>query len=359
MAPKPRAQERFFTGMASSLADARLSHVHLLHWRPGDPSPLHPLIDNGFAGTVTAGRASIAQAVAREFPQLDLRLSDHPTDGESASGLLMEYPPGRQAALFSIHRGLSSLEENGTLWAYGAGDSGIKRATKSFAPCDTLITKGHMRLLEIPQRPVVAPPLDDKDPPRRLEGEFHAFDALDLTVATLPGLFSWKGLDPASRLLFDALAEGEPAKAGERILDLGCGTGVLGAALAKRFPELQVTLSDDLAAAVRAANRTITINGLEERCHVVAEDGPPRPDGGELRPYAAILSNPPFHRGTATDYPLARSWLERAADLLKHHGRLWLVGHRFLNFGELMKESFTRIDEVAADGSFIVWRGRK
>ncbi len=55
-------------------------------------------------------------------------------------------------------------------------------------------------------------------------------------------------------------------------IDLGCGTGVLAAALAAVRPELQVIASDQSAAAVASARATMVANGLAGQVTVVQDD---------------------------------------------------------------------------------------
>ncbi len=52
---------------------------------------------------------------------------------------------------------------------------------------------------------------------------------LMLLIRTQVGVFSWERLDTGTRLLLDAME----VHAGERVLDLGCGYGVLGLVAAR------------------------------------------------------------------------------------------------------------------------------
>ena len=53
----------------------------------------------------------------------------------------------------------------------------------------------------------------------------------------------------------------EVAHPPQRVLDLGCGYGVLGIALAHRFPEAAVVLADSDLLAVRYARANAVLNG--------------------------------------------------------------------------------------------------
>lgn len=79
-----------------------------------------------------------------------------------------------------------------------------------------------------------------------------------VVVATKPGIFSWDGLDTATALLIEAM-QVQPT---DRVLDLGCGYGIVGAAAAMASPQVGVDLVDENVVAVEAAQRTLVLNGL-------------------------------------------------------------------------------------------------
>jgi tRNA1(Val) A37 N6-methylase TrmN6 len=88
-------------------------------------------------------------------------------------------------------------------------------------------------------------------------------------------------------------------KAGQRVLDLGCGCGVVGLVMAYRHPRISVCgleLQPDLAA---LAETNVRDNGYEQRCTV--QQGDIRSLAALLVPesYDMVVTNPPY-RKTAT-----------------------------------------------------------
>ena len=79
----------------------------------------------------------------------------------------------------------------------------------------------------------------------------------ELAFTTDAGVFSRDGLDRGTEALLDAL----PELAG-RVLDLGCGWGAVGVALAKRYPALEVVMTDINQRAVALARRNLRENGV-------------------------------------------------------------------------------------------------
>ncbi|WP_252274413.1 class I SAM-dependent methyltransferase [Pseudomonas subflava] len=149
-----------------------------------------------------------------------------------------------------------------------------------------------------------------------------------LQVLSLPGVFSHGRLDRGSALLLEQL-DGLPQG---HLLDFGCGAGVLGSVLKRRYPQSQLTLLDVDAFAVESSRLTLAANGLG--AEVIAGDGIDAAPTG----LAAIVSNPPFHTGVHTDYQASEHLLRQAARHLIKGGELRLVANSFLKYPPLIEQ---------------------
>src|SRR3954452_22431376 len=94
--------------------------------------------------------------------------------------------------------------------------------------------------------------------------QFHA--ELGLTVCAHGAAFAGTKIDIGTRALLGCLDRMGPATTA---LDLGAGSGVLAAALARSRPGLTVIAVDQSAAAVASTLATAAANGLAERIRVV------------------------------------------------------------------------------------------
>jgi len=90
----------------------------------------------------------------------------------------------------------------------------------------------------------------------------------ELRLATQAGVFAHRGIDPGTRLLIESMRVSPTA----RVLDLGCGYGVVGIVAAKLAPRGQVTLVDSDIRATRLAERNLALNGVAN-AQVVLGDG--------------------------------------------------------------------------------------
>ena len=91
-----------------------------------------------------------------------------------------------------------------------------------------------------------------------------------------------------------------------KVLDIGCGAGVMASVMSKLSPKVKLTLSDVNAAAVESSRATLAANGIEGEVIVsnVYSDITGRFD--------MIISNPPFHDGLQTSLTAAETLIRGA-----------------------------------------------
>ncbi len=170
-----------------------------------------------------------------------------------------------------------------------------------------------------------------------------------LQVLSLPGVFSHGRLDRGSALLLEQL-DGLPQG---HLLDFGCGAGVLGATLKRRYPQSQVSMLDVDAFAVESSRLTLAANGLQ--AEVIAGDGIDAAPS-EL---AAIVSNPPFHTGVHTDYQASEHLLRQAARHLSKGGELRLVANSFLKYPPLIEQHLGPCKTRSEGDGFRIYSARR
>ncbi len=90
------------------------------------------------------------------------------------------------------------------------------------------------------------------------------------------------------------LADFAAASGARRILDLGCGGGVLTVLLALRAPQARVEGVDVSPEAVALCRRNLAENGLAERCAVLEGDLRAHRELFEAGAYDLVVSNPPY-----------------------------------------------------------------
>jgi len=139
------------------------------------------------------------------------------------------------------------------------------------------------------------------------------------------------------------LAAATAARPGEHAVDLGCGVGAAGLALARRVQGLAVTLVEIDPALSALAHENALRNGLGERVHAVCLDVAARAAAFAAAGLAVgtadrVLMNPPFNAAPQRHSPdrgrrLAHAaspetlsqWIRSAARLLRPRGAVTLI----------------------------------
>ena len=125
-----------------------------------------------------------------------------------------------------------------------------------------------------------------------------------LTLTSGSGVFAQGRLDVGTAVLF---RETEPPRA-QTYLDLGCGYGVIGLALAASLPGATVRAVDVNERAVLLANENAAALGVADRFAACTPDDVPAGEG-----YEEIWSNPPIRIGKDALHDLLLTWLPRLA----------------------------------------------
>lgn len=182
--------------------------------------------------------------------------------------------------------------------------------------------------------------------------QFHA--DLGLHVVATGSVFAGTKVDIGTRALLAVLDQIDPAA--ETAIDLGAGTGILAAALAKKRPGLRVIATDQSAAAVASATATMKANGLEDRVSVVRDDGlSSQPDES----VDVIVVNPPFHIGGAVHAGAAINLLADVYRVLKPGGQLWAVYNTHLAYRAEMGRMVGPTTPISRNDKFTVTLAEK
>ncbi|MCQ4313094.1 class I SAM-dependent methyltransferase [Pseudomonas stutzeri] len=234
------------------------------------------------------------------------------------------------------------------LYLVGEKRAGVERAAKQLAPFGEprkLDSARHCQLWQV--KVESSPPIPDL----QLLAQRFSLELADgpLQIVSLPGVFSHGRLDRGTALLLDQL---DDLPAG-RLLDFGCGAGVIGASLKRRYPHNDVVLLDVDAFAVESSRMTLAANGLN--AEVIAGDGIDAAPGD----CAAIVSNPPFHQGVHTHYEASETLLQRAASHLRTGGELRLVANAFLKYPPLIEAHLGRCETLVNADGFRIYRARR
>lgn len=172
----------------------------------------------------------------------------------------------------------------------------------------------------------------------------------ELIVTNHANVFSRDSLDIGTRFLLQHL----PDRTGYRdLIDLGCGNGIVGVMLARRYPAGRLVFVDESFMALASARENFQTAFADSRdAEFVAGDG--------LTEFPAesadcVVCNPPFHQQHTVGDQIAWSMFTHAQRVLRSGGELRVIGNRHLNYQLSLGKLFGNCRLVAANPKFSVF----
>ena len=162
-----------------------------------------------------------------------------------------------------------------------------------------------------------------------------------VSLETRRGLFSPEHVDRGTLAMLSHVK----IASGMRIMDLGCGCGVVGIVAAKIAGEENVFMSDADPMAVATARRNAERNGVSG-VHICVSDGFRSVDASG---FDLILSNPPYQ----TDFSVAKGFIEKGFNRLKIGGKLYMVTKRRAWYKNKMVSVFGGVEIRETDGYYV------
>lgn len=164
---------------------------------------------------------------------------------------------------------------------------------------------------------------------------------ISLEIETYPELFSPSAIDIGTLAMLNETG----FQQGDRVLDLGCGCGVVGILAAKLIGAENVTMCDISEKAVMVSRLNAERNGVGG-VEVYQSDG--LRDLPE-REFTLILSNPPYH----TDFSVAKRFIEDGFKRLELGGRMVMVTKRLDWYKNRLTAVFGGVKVIERDGYFV------
>lgn len=185
-----------------------------------------------------------------------------------------------------------------------------------------------------------------------------------VAFASVPGCFCHRRLDEGGLALAEVASRelvASPAASPLRVLDMGCGCGLVGLLVAKRLvvgascPAPELTLVDSHTRAVETATANASALGVTAEV-ILADDGLDSvPDAAARKgAYDVFLGNPPYY----SDYRIADVFLATAKKALKPGGVCYTVVRNAAGLKPVQERYFPEVEVIPRRG-YAVLRSRR
>ena len=163
----------------------------------------------------------------------------------------------------------------------------------------------------------------------------------EVTLETASGLFSPGHIDRGTLAMLSVAAFAP----GLKVMDLGCGCGVVGIVAAKKCGAENVWMSDVDAGAVEIARKNAERNGVPG-VHCAISDGFENVDTAG---FDLILSNPPYQ----SDFAVAKRFIEKGFNRLRIGGTMLMVVKRREWYKNRLSAIFGGVKIHEIDGYYV------
>jgi len=253
----------------------------------------------------------------------------------------------RRALTMALHAAASVVAPGGAIVLFGANVEGVKSVGKALEDVAegvvTVDTRRHSRVFAGRRRTEIAGLRASLDAWREVNEV--TLNGRARPWVSYPGVFAGGVLDAGTALLLDHLP---PLRVGSVVLDMGCGSGIIGAAVRERMKDGAVDLVDSDAVAIEAARENVP--GTTIICG----------DGLAAAPrtrYDTILSNPPIHEGVEESFAFLQRLIADAPARLQPDGVLHVVIQSRIRALPWFEAAFKEATIVAQDRRFQIIRG--
>ncbi len=172
-------------------------------------------------------------------------------------------------------------------------------------------------------------------------------EGVSLALRTTPNVFSPCGIDHGTRTMLSLISFTN----WDRVLDLGCGCGVVGIYAAKLVGPEQVVMSDVDPDLVRLAAENAERNGVKGIRTYTSDGLRSIPDAD----FTKILTNPPYH----SDFSVPKHFIEKGFNRLVIGGSMYMVTKRRQWYKKKLTAIFGGVRIYERSGYYVFWSQKR
>ncbi|KZM40279.1 16S rRNA methyltransferase [Marinomonas sp. SBI22] len=270
--------------------------------------------------------------------------------------IIIYQPKAKELLDYLLAVCLPLLKMGGQVWLVGDNKSGVKSAYKKLNTGLENVGKvegAKHCLLYVGDKQAESPAFNYESWVKTWTQEVAG---KSIILKSLPGVFGHGKLDLGTKLFLEQLDQHRfmSQVSDARMLDFGCGDGIISIWLAMHT-NARITALDDSALAIEATKMSCEANGVLEKITFLGSNGLTEVKGR----FNYIFSNPPFHKGTDTDYSIAENFIMNAKQHLTLNGELFIVANDFLRYPSIIDAALGTHTRLNRAQGFAIYHARQ
>lgn len=274
------------------------------------------------------------------------QLSSLQTVPDQLDLVLIKIPKNLALLEYQLHRLRPALHKDSIIMGAGMSKHIHKSTLQLFeqilGPTHTSLARKKARLIHSQLDTSLDPGSNPWPKQYRLENT-------ELLLTNHANVFSKERLDIGSRFFLQHLPKLEGPC---RIIDLGCGNGVIGVMAALVNPQAELTFVDESYMAVASAE--VNFNAATDNTGKAVFKINDGLQGMPAESTDLILLNPPFHQQHAIGDATAWRMFRQSRHCLKSGAELRIIGNRHLGYQAKLKRLFGNCSLVADNSKFMI-----
>lgn len=173
----------------------------------------------------------------------------------------------------------------------------------------------------------------------------------NLVLKQYYGVFSAQKIDYATQFLMENLIVKDNEN---KIMDLGCGNGIIALFVHQQNPQAELHLTDDHYLAIESAKLNLGTSSKTASYYFTSDL-----NIFEENSFDLVVSNPPFHFEFENNIEISLQLFKQTFHVLKNGGRFFMVSNKHLNYSTHLQRIFPKVNLVAENNKFWIFEALK
>ncbi|QJC36456.1 methyltransferase [Enterobacteriaceae endosymbiont of Donacia simplex] len=256
----------------------------------------------------------------------------------------------KQESLFILNNILSFLSLKVEIFIIGSNNSGVKKID-----CIKELEIINLKKIINARKHIIFHGILTKNIYFNINNYWNYYYYNNYQIYNLPGIFSGNKIDNGSKLLISTIINNSNILIKGKILDLGCGSGIITAIINSNLEKYKIKYSiyaiDIDAKAIYSTKKTLTKNLIKN-----VKVFPSNIYSNIKEKFNFIISNPPIHENSNFSLIFIYQMITKFIKNVRYKGELLFVINNFISYKKIFNNFPLKISILSKNKTFSVYR---